>query len=132
MKAEFPKLISAVRIEGLDLGQNPFKIVKVKRLDPDQPIAEGHDPGSDSSRHVNLEIHFAYQGEERASATVGPDLQYRLSWDRFSNTLQMCGISKTFICWSMSPSDSKVYRPSRFQYLRSCPQLRASCGPVSS
>lgn len=77
MKAEFPNLISAVRIEGLDLGQNPFKLVKVKRLDPDQPIAEGHDLGSDSSRHVNLEIHFAYNGQERASATVSAIVRYR-------------------------------------------------------
>lgn len=70
LKDEFPRLISSVRIEGLDLGVNAIRVVSMKHLDPDIKIAEKHELESDSSHFVNMEIEFVYEGEERKNASV--------------------------------------------------------------
>lgn len=73
MKATFPQIFSsvlaAVRIEEMDLGVTPFRLVHVKQLDDSEPLAENHDPGTDHTRFVNMEITFAYDGLDRRSAS---------------------------------------------------------------
>jgi Ca2+-dependent lipid-binding protein len=70
LKDKYPNLIDTVRIEELDLGVTPFRIVKMKYLDPKERISEGHDVESDSSRFVNMEVDFEYRGENRKVASV--------------------------------------------------------------
>ena len=73
MMSTFPRIfasvLAAVRIDELDLGVTPFKLVHVKLLDADEPIAENHKPESDSSRFANMEITFAYDGLDRHAAS---------------------------------------------------------------
>lgn len=70
MKIRFPNIISAVRVEEIDLGITPFRVTKMTRMNPKVPISEGHEPEEDNSRHVNMEVEFAYDGSKRKQASV--------------------------------------------------------------
>lgn len=69
MKDRFPTIIDTVRIDDLDLGVTPFRVLSIKQLDPDQPIAERHELDSDSTRHVNMEIDFEYRAQRHEGST---------------------------------------------------------------
>lgn len=73
MASTFPRIFStvlaAVRIDEVDLGVTPFKLVHMKQLDVEEPIAEHDEPGSDTSRYVTMEATFAYDGLDRHQAS---------------------------------------------------------------
>jgi hypothetical protein len=71
LKDKFPMLISAVRVEEIDLGLTPFKVRKMVRMDPTVPLADNHKPEEDNSRQVNMEVEFSYDGSDRKQASVG-------------------------------------------------------------
>lgn len=79
LKNRFPTIIAAVRIEEIDLGVTPMRLNKMKRLDPAIPIADKHEVQQDNSRHVNMEVEFAYNGKDRQAASVRP--HFRLVMD---------------------------------------------------
>lgn len=70
LKNRFPYIISAVRVEEIDLGITPFRVRKMTRMDPSVPISEGHNPEEDNSRHINMEVEFGYDGSKREKASV--------------------------------------------------------------
>ena len=70
MKNRFPNIISAVRVEEIDLGITPFRVRKMTRMDPTMPISKGHEPEEDNSRYANLEVEFGYDGTQRKQASV--------------------------------------------------------------
>lgn len=69
VKLQMPSIVDAVRVEELDLGLNPIKIIGFRRLDPSEQIAENYEPEDDNSRFVNMEVDFAYQGQNREKAS---------------------------------------------------------------
>lgn len=71
LKDKFPYIISAVRVEEIDLGITPFRVRKMTRMDPSVPLSKEHEPEEDNSRHINMEVEFGYDGTQRKQASVG-------------------------------------------------------------
>lgn len=70
LKNRFPNIISAVRVDEIDLGITPFRVRKMTRMDPSKPISEKHEPEEDNTRHINMEVEFGYDGTHRKQASV--------------------------------------------------------------
>lgn len=70
LKNRFPNIISAVRVEEIDLGITPFRVRKMTRMDPTMPLSDNHDPEDDNSRYLNMEVEFGYDGTQRKQASV--------------------------------------------------------------
>ena len=63
-----PSIVTAVRIDDLDFGTNPVRIISLRQLNDDLQIADNIPQAADNSRFFNMESEFAYVGTEDKEA----------------------------------------------------------------